>query len=98
MPVVRADSAQFPEAVLGRSASVSDDEADRTGTLKSAIPVRFHTTLRVTRLAAGSLWVITGHSVRCASKSSQSATESLAQTDHRSLPVAHHGLVRADHP
>jgi hypothetical protein len=29
-PVVRPDSAQFPEAMLGTSASVSDDEVDRT--------------------------------------------------------------------
>ena len=66
-PVVPADSAQFPKAVLGRPDSVSDDEADRAGTRGHPYPSVLHTAPRVTRLPAGSLWVITGHSVRPAS-------------------------------
>src|SRR5690242_6531985 len=91
MPVVRADSAQFSEAVPGRPASVSDDEADRTGTLRSSVSVRFHAPLGVTRCAAGSLGVITGHSVGGASISSPTAICHLRRGIIVSLPAAQRG-------
>ena len=56
-PVVRADSARFPGAVLGTPGPVSDDEADRTCTQSHLYPADLgHNTLRdeaACRIAVG---------------------------------------------